>query len=153
MLTDFFGRTRVLSSSQDSLWNRLRADGPLRRRFLHGFAGSVTLSDLQGASSLSENHDRLRGRSVLIATQDQLTAALALIELDGIAARLVLCPPGRSSTEIRTIAFDAEADALIFDEAGQNYSSASLGTVVECAPHLRSIDAPDEPRQSDRKST
>ena len=30
---------------------------------------------------------------MLVATRDQLTAALALIELDGIARRLVLCPP------------------------------------------------------------
>ena len=120
MRANFIGRTKALSSSQDSLWGRLSADGPLGRRFLQGFAGSVTLSDLEGASSLSENHDRLRRRSVLIATQEQLTAALALIELDGIAARVVLCPPGCSMAEIRSIAFDAEADALIFDEAGQN---------------------------------
>jgi len=29
---------------------------------------------------------------VLVSTSDQLAAALALIELDGIARRLVLCP-------------------------------------------------------------
>ena len=148
MLTDFFGRTRALSSSEDSLWSRLAADGQLGQRFLRGLAASVTLSDLEGASSLSEQRDTLRGRSVLIATQEQLTAALALIELEGIAARLVLCPPGRSLAEIRLIALEAEATALIVDESVETYISASLGTVVECSLSLKPIDPQDERRQS-----
>jgi acyl-coenzyme A synthetase/AMP-(fatty) acid ligase len=126
----------------------LGAAGPLRRRLLRGFAASVTLSDLDGASSLSEHRDTLRGRSVLIATQQQLTAALALIELDGIAARLVLCPPGRSLAEIRLIALEAEANALIVDEPGELYGSANLGTVVQCSPSVKPIDAQEERRQS-----
>jgi len=137
-----------LSSSQDSLWDRVRAAGPLRRRLLRDDAASVTLSDLDGASSLSEHRDRLRGRSVLIATQKQLTAALAVIELDGIAARLVLCPPGRSLAEIRLIALEAEANALIVDGPGEPYDSANLGTVVQCSPRLKPIEAQDERRQS-----
>lgn len=92
--------TVIPSGGQYSLRNRLRESGELHRRYLRGFAGSVELSDLEGASSLSENHDRLRGSSVLIATHDQLTAALAVIELDGIAARLVLCPPNCSVADI-----------------------------------------------------
>ena len=131
----------------------------MRRRLLRGFAASVTLSDLDGASSLSEHRDTLRGRSVLIATQQQLTAALALIELDGIAARLVLCPPGRPLAEIRLIALEAEANALIVDEPGELYGSANLGTVVQCSPSVKPIDAQEERRQStewvlltDRKS-
>ena len=137
-----------MSSSEDSLWSRLAADGQLGQRFLRGLAASVTLSDLEGASSLSEQRDTLRGRSVLIATQEQLTAALALIELDGIAARLVLCPPGRSLAEIRLIAVEAEATALIVDESVESYVSASLGTVVECSLSLKPIDPQDERRQS-----
>ena len=124
------------------------AAGPLRRRLLRGFAASVTLSDLDGASSLSEHRDTLRGRSVLIATQQQLTAALTLIELDGIAARLVLCPSGRSLAEIRLIALEAEANALIVDEPGELYGSANLGTVVQCSPSAKPIDAQEERRQS-----
>ena len=145
-------RTSALSNSRDPLWNRLLANGRLRNRFLQGFAGSVALTDLEGTSSLSENHDRLRGHSVLIATHDQLTAALALIELDGIASRLVLCPPGRSMAEIRSIAFHAEADALIFDEPGQNFGSASLGTVVECSPKPRPNHAPNQGPNQRRQS-
>ena len=37
--------------------------------------------------------EEFRGRSVLIASTDQLTAALALLELDGMARRLILYPP------------------------------------------------------------
>ena len=53
---------------------------------------SVPLRDLAWGSSLGGRLKELRGRSVLVATRDQLTAALALIELDGIARRMVLCP-------------------------------------------------------------
>jgi acyl-coenzyme A synthetase/AMP-(fatty) acid ligase len=116
----------------------------LRRRFLRGIAASVTLSELDGASSLSEHHDELRGRSVLIATREQLSAALAMIELDGIAARLVLCPPGRSMAELRSIALAAESEFLIVDESGESYDSANLGAVVRCGSNLKPINAPDE---------
>ena len=35
----------------------------------------------------------LAARNVLLRTSDQLFAALALIELDGVAARIVIAPP------------------------------------------------------------
>jgi len=35
----------------------------------------------------------LTGRRILLRTSDQLFAALALIELDGVADRIVICPP------------------------------------------------------------
>jgi acyl-coenzyme A synthetase/AMP-(fatty) acid ligase len=120
----------------------------LRPRFLRGIAAGVSLSELEGGSSLSECRDELRGRSVLIATREQLYAALAMIELDGIVARLVLCPPGRSLAEIRSISLAAESDVLIVDESGESYDSANLGSVVRCGPDLKPINAADERRQS-----
>src|SRR6266571_2258096 len=85
-----------------SLWSSLSAAGHLSERALWGADASVTLGDLVRGSSLSGRLELLRGRSVLVATRDQLTAALALIELDAVARRLVLCPPertGRYQTE------------------------------------------------------
>ena len=119
----------------------------MRRRFLRGIAASVTLSEFDGASSLSEHRDELRGCSVLIATREQLSAALAMIELDGIAARLVLCPAGRSPAELRSIALAAESDVVIIDETAESCDSATLGSVVRCGPTFKTINAPDERRQ------
>ena len=81
----------MLQRNWVSLSGALRAGGP--DRYLWGADASVCLNELVGGSSLNGRLEELRGRSVFLATKDQLTAALALIELDGIARRLVLCPP------------------------------------------------------------
>ena len=47
----------------------------------------MCLGDLLSGTSLDGRVAELAGRSVLIATRDQFAAALALIELDGIARR------------------------------------------------------------------
>ncbi len=43
-------------------------------------------------------------------------AAAALIELDGLARRIVLCPPGWEPWRLESAATTAEADALVFDD-------------------------------------
>jgi len=83
----------MLQSECSSLWDFLNASGRLADRSFWGTDASVTLGDLLQASSLGGKLEELRGRSVLVAIADQLTAALALLELDGIARRMVLCPP------------------------------------------------------------
>ena len=77
---------------------------------------SVPLRDLAWGSSLGGRLEELRGRSVLVATRDQLTAALALIELDGIARRLVLCPPDLPRELLPYLAATARVDAIVSDE-------------------------------------
>lgn len=82
---------------------------------LWGARASASLKDLITGSTLGGHLPQLAGRSVLIATDDQFTAALALIELDGVARRLILCPPGLALEHLRAIARTAEADALVTD--------------------------------------
>ncbi len=53
------------------------------------------------------------GRSLLILADGQLTAALALIELDGVARRLVIGPPDITPQQVEAVIADSEADALI----------------------------------------
>ncbi len=76
---------------------------------------SIALAELAHASAFAGQLELLRGRSVLIATQSQLTAALALLELDGVARRMVLCTPELSHEQLRDIAIAADADAIVFD--------------------------------------
>jgi acyl-coenzyme A synthetase/AMP-(fatty) acid ligase len=54
-------------------------------------------------------------RSILILTRRQLTAALALIEFDGIAKRMTICPPGLPAGEIAGICEKAGASAIVTD--------------------------------------
>ena len=68
------------------LWGAMCADGKLPTGAFHGTGAVVRLAALAEASSLGGHLEELRGRTVLIATRDQLTAALALIELDGVNA-------------------------------------------------------------------
>lgn len=77
---------------------------------------SIPLADFVHGSILGGHGEDLRDRSVLIATKDQLRAALALIELDGIARRVVLCPPDLPSEQLPFVAKVAGADTVVGHE-------------------------------------
>src|SRR5262245_7948876 len=81
--------------------------------FLGTANASVPMDALVGGTSLDVAPDALAGRSVLLATPDQLTTALALIELDGVARRLVLCPPDLPSEQLASVITTAQVDALV----------------------------------------
>ncbi|HYM05500.1 MAG TPA: AMP-binding protein [Terriglobales bacterium] len=66
-------------------------------------------------TSLCGRFQELSGRSVLIATRDQLAAALALIELDGVAARLIVCPPDISKEHLPSVLAKGGVDAIVSD--------------------------------------
>src|SRR5262245_14989138 len=81
--------------------------------FLWAADASACLPALLHGSSLDVALDELAGRAVLLATPDQLTTALALIELDGIARRLVLCPPDLPSEQLAGVIATAQVDAVV----------------------------------------
>src|SRR6059036_2945807 len=90
-------------------------------RFLWGAAGSVSLGDLLRGTSLGGRLLELSGRSVLLATQNQLAAALALIELDGVARRLIICPPDLPSEHLPSVIAKGGVDAIVSDHDLQNH--------------------------------
>jgi len=100
-----------VNSIRDKLGNSSDCLG----RFLWGSTASVALSDLLRSTSLGGRLPELSSRSVLIAAQDQLVAALALIELDGVARRLVVCPPDLSSEHLPGVIAKAGVDAIVSD--------------------------------------
>lgn len=93
----------------------LTAAGEAPRGSLHGVEASVELASLDHASSLRGDLSDLCGRSVLIASKEQLPAALALLELDGVARRMVLCPPDLAPEHFGPVAEAAGVDALASD--------------------------------------
>src|SRR4051794_8966760 len=53
----------------------------------------VSLTDILSQTVLGGRLGELSGRAVLLKLSDQLRSGLAMIELDGIARRMLLCPP------------------------------------------------------------
>src|SRR3979490_1494892 len=104
-------------------------------RHLHSINASVALSDLARGTSLGGRLPELRDRSVLIATGDQLTTALALIELDGVARRLILCPPDVAPEHLPSVIADAGVDALVTATAGETRDTG-IALAVTCGPAL-----------------
>jgi acyl-coenzyme A synthetase/AMP-(fatty) acid ligase len=110
------------------LWPALKAAGNLPNRWLCGLDASVALGALSRGSTLAGRLNQLRGRSVLLLTNEQLPASLALIEIDGIARRLILCPPGVTSNDISSITATAGVDMIVADRA----NAAACGGKIEC---------------------
>jgi acyl-CoA synthetase (AMP-forming)/AMP-acid ligase II len=85
-------------------------------RFLWGADAGVCVGDLSTGTSLGGRLAELRDRSILIATREQLSAALALVELDGIARRMIICTPDLAPEHLAGIAAIAGVDAIVSDD-------------------------------------
>jgi acyl-coenzyme A synthetase/AMP-(fatty) acid ligase len=129
-----------LASDERSLWESINARG-VPRGSLHGTRGVVALAELAHASGLGGRLEELRGRSVLLATQDQLTAALALLELDGVARRLVLCAPDLAAQHLPGVIRDAQADACVRDADSASAADIGLAVSVTVQPRLSPLGA------------
>jgi acyl-CoA synthetase (AMP-forming)/AMP-acid ligase II len=92
----------------------LRSAPDLSGRWLDDTARAVPLADIAAGTSIADA-DALAGRSVVLVTDSQLAAALALIDLDGLARRIVLCPPDIAPEHLSAILADAQADAIVTD--------------------------------------
>ena len=120
-------------SDRASLWTEISAAGNLSDRFLSGADGTATLGCLVGGSCLGGRAEELRGRSVLVWTSDQLTAALALIELDGVASRLVLCPPDLPFEHLPFVIDTAAVTAIVSDRPATGRDNPSIESFIECS--------------------
>ena len=103
-----------MPSKPRSLWESITAAGIPAGR-LHGALETVDLADLAHGSSLGGRLEELRGRSVLLAVKDPLRAALAMLELDGVATRMVLCTADLAPEHLPAVARAAAADACVAD--------------------------------------
>src|ERR1700728_3145431 len=98
-----------------SLWDSVARAGTSFKGALHAAYGSVALAELEAGSWLGIERERFRGRSVLLAVREQMNTALALLELDGIARRLVLCTPDLSAQRLAEVAASAQTDVTLAD--------------------------------------
>ncbi len=119
-----------------SLYHAINAAGILSNRWIWSADAGVALAGLTGGSALGGRLDELRGRSVLLTMKDQLPAALALIELDGVARRLVLCPPDLPPEHLPSIIATASVDAVVGDARATEPAAEGVECFVTCASTL-----------------
>jgi len=101
--------------------------GPeLKGRTMSDARHSVSLTDILRHSCLIGRSRELSGRSVLLAASGQLQSALAMIELDGVARRMLLCPPDLEPDRIQAVLADAEVDAIVTDRPDRCDTGAYL---------------------------
>jgi acyl-coenzyme A synthetase/AMP-(fatty) acid ligase len=129
-----------------SLWNALSATGNLSGRWLCSRDATVALDVLDRGSTLGGRLNELRGRSVLIATKEQLPTALALIELDGVVRRLILCPPGLPAADVASITSSAAVDLVVTDAGSTGSGGGEVERLFLAVPNALSA-APDRGAQ------
>ena len=104
-------------------------------RWLSDGARQIGLCDAISQMRLGGRRDSLAGQTVLIRTQDQLSAAFALIELDGAARRLIIAPPDLDEAHLPMVIEDGAVDAVVGDLPPP--ASLSVPHIPLCAPQPR----------------
>ncbi len=105
-------------------------------RFLFDRNASARITDLVGGTSLGGRLRALADKSVLLATGRQLTTALALIELDGLARRLTILPPDADPDHFAEIVAGAEIDAIVVDRSSAASGAFDLPVRVTCETEI-----------------
>src|ERR1700742_1118933 len=104
--------------------------GPqLKGRTISDARHVVSLTDILSKTCLDGRPGELSGRSVMISVTGQLMAGFAMIEIDGIAPRMLLCPPDLNPDYLSALIADAEIDTVITDQP-ERWSGSPVVRVV-----------------------
>ena len=120
------------------------ANAPAERVFWDRIS-SVSVADLNRGTSLGGPVADLTGRSVLVATANQLTTALALIELDGRVRRLVVLPPNIDANHLPILLAGAEINSAVVDSDTPQWLMRNLASQTFCAPSMTAAEEPPPP--------
>jgi len=104
----------------------------------------VSLTDILEQTCLVGRFGELSGRSVLLAVSDQLISALAMTELDGVARRMLLCPPDLRADHVQTLIDEAEIDAIVTDQPSRWADVGVYLVMAARAPERRGTKAKTE---------
>jgi acyl-CoA synthetase (AMP-forming)/AMP-acid ligase II len=100
----------------------------------------VPFAALATGNPLSVNPASLHGANILIRTASQLNAALALVALDGIAARLVIAPPDLKDEHLADVIMSAEVDTLVSEDGA--IAGLRAVTVSPDVKHFAAVEPP-----------
>ena len=109
-----------------SLWNAVIASVGGSDSIVGSAEVHVASGDLVRGSILNGRGEELRGRSVVIMTAGQLSTALAMFELDGIARRIVIYPYELTLDYLSFVIGATNADAIVSDRSALPGGSASV---------------------------
>jgi acyl-coenzyme A synthetase/AMP-(fatty) acid ligase len=140
----------MLPSKSETLWQVLSENSDLGDRSLVGSGATASWSQLAAGSCLGDSGTRLRGKSVLVATTEQFQTVATLVELDGVASRLVLYPPDLPVEHLPYSAKIAAADEVISDRLSPDRPVEGCGLIVPGAlqPPAIPLDR-EQPRQTE----
>jgi acyl-coenzyme A synthetase/AMP-(fatty) acid ligase len=96
----------------------------------------IAMGDIRSGSILGGRAGELAGRSVLVAMADQLSTALTMFDLDGVAARMLLCPPDLRTEHLGSVIADAGIDAVVSDQPAM-WNEFNVPLVISAALPLR----------------
>jgi acyl-CoA synthetase (AMP-forming)/AMP-acid ligase II len=96
----------------------------------------VSLTDILEYSCLGDRLGELSGRSVLMAVSDQLISGLVMTEIDGVARRMLLCPPDLNPDHLQSLMQDADIDAVVTDHP-ERWIDSHLKLVIPAVPPAR----------------
>jgi acyl-coenzyme A synthetase/AMP-(fatty) acid ligase len=118
---------------------RQRLSNKASERFLFDRAARACYTHLSHGTCLGGRLAELAGKSVLLATGSQLTAGLALIELDGVARRITILPPDAAPEHFAALIAGAEVDAVVVDgRTAADFLSIPLR--VAASPTIGAVD-------------
>lgn len=119
----------MLPSSSLTLSDVIRRGDTQTHRPCMAARGVADLRDVVTGNCFVDDAFDFQGRSVLLATRDQLSSVMAMIKLDGVARRVLLCLPDVSTADVRTIAARAEVDVVVATEQTTNVDLPHLPVV------------------------
>jgi acyl-coenzyme A synthetase/AMP-(fatty) acid ligase len=104
----------------------------------------VSLTNILEETCLDGRLGDLSGRSVLLAVADQLISGIAMVELDGIARRMLLCPPDLHTDHLQILIEDAEVDAVVTDHPERWADAITKLVVTAGSPARAAVQARTE---------
>src|SRR3979490_1095043 len=108
----------------------------LKGRSISDARQSVSLTNILEQTCLVGRFGQLSARSVLLAVSDQLISAIAMTEIDGVARRMLLCPPDLNADHIQALIEDAEIDAVVTDQPAR-WADSDVYLIVAARPPVR----------------
>ena len=111
--------------------------GPsLKGRTISDAQRVVSLTDILEHTCLGDRLRELSGRSVLMAVSDQLISGLVMAEIDGVARRMLLCPPDLNADHLQSLMDDADIDAVVTDHP-ERWTDTPVKLVIPAGPPAR----------------
>ena len=108
----------MLTPETQSLWDLTVASGRSPKRFVADSVSSFAVADFAVGHNLDVAPDSLRGATVLISCTRQLPAVQTLLQLDGVARRILLCPPDLAPEHGAGVIAEAKVDTIVSDGTG-----------------------------------